>query len=167
MFANKACTQRQLLAVYDCFTKGSQIMIIKKKFRVSRPFIIASTIISLVATPAILMADASAPGAVKAKMHHRAKARPHARAKSRAMAKPQMQAPAPEMAEVAQPVYTPPPEPAPPAPVAEAAPAPAPAPAAPVAVAKSGGGTLLAVVGAAAVIAGIVALSSGGNSKSP
>jgi hypothetical protein len=142
-------------------------MIFSKSSRVSRPLIIASTILSLVATPAVLLADASAPSAVH-KKHHRAPAKRHARAKSRAMAKPamekpmmekpMMQEPAPQVAEAPQPVFTP--EPA-------AAPAPTPAPAAPVEVAKrGGGGTILAVLGAAAAIGVIVAVASGG-SKSP
>jgi hypothetical protein len=118
-------------------------------------------VFAFVATPTMSIADASNPGATrmhKAKAKHRARHRV-VRAKGRTPAPEQP--PAPEVVQAA-PEPMPMPEPAPAPQVVEAPPAPAPAPAAPLAVAKSGGsGWLLGVLGAAAVIAGVVVLADG------
>jgi acetyl esterase/lipase len=121
---------------------------------------------SLVIMPVIVYADASAPSAVKA---HKKKPMAH---KRKHRAKAAQRAPA-QPTEVAQaepaPVYQAPPAPEPtPAPVAEPMPAPAPAPApAPVMAEHHGSGALLGILGAAAVIGGIVAIAGGGGSSSP
>ncbi len=119
-------------------------------------------------TPAIIYADASNPVYSHKK---KAKAKPH---KRMARAKPAarqvaVQTPAPEPVytpppPAPEPVYTPPPVETPPPAPAYTPPPPAPAvPAAPVAH-GGGNGILLAVLGAAAVVGGIVIAS---DSKSP
>ena len=124
----------------------------------------AIVMVSLV-TPAVIYADASNPVYAqkkKAKM----KAKPHKRT---ARAKPAMrevavQQPAPAYTPPPEPAYTPPPAEAPaPAPVYSAPVQPAPPPAAPVAT-GGGSGVLLAVLGAAAVVGGIVLVA---DAKSP
>jgi hypothetical protein len=138
------------------------------KSSVAKTAVIATTILSLIAAPAIVYADASAPMAMKHKGHkHHARMKPHARHKAVARRAPAEPAPQ-QVAEVPQqPVYTPPPEPTPaPAPVAEAPPAPAPTPAPAPVVAHSGSSWLLPLLGVAAVAGGIIAATTG-KSKSP
>jgi hypothetical protein len=123
---------------------------------------------ALIATPVLVLADASAPTVMKAKPKKRMAPKPRMRAKPMARA---VEAPKPMMAEPMQEVVQAvEPTPEPPAPVAEApAPAPqAPTPA-PVAVKKGSGSSLLYVGGFAAAIGGIIAATSRGNDspKSP
>jgi hypothetical protein len=112
-----------------------------------------SAVSAFVVTPTMSIADASNPGATRM---HKAKPKHHARhriVRAKIM-KPAPTQPAP--IEAVQAAPEPMPEPAPAPQVVEAAPAPA----APLAVAKKGGsGWLLGVLGAAAVIAGIVVLA--------
>jgi hypothetical protein len=127
---------------------------------------------SLAIMPMIVYADASAPGAVK--VQHK-KAMTHKR-KHRAKAVAHHAAPQPTQVAQADPapVYQAPapvPEPAPVA-APEPAPMPAPAPAAPAApapvvAAHHGSSALLGILGAAAVIGGIIAVASGGSPASP
>jgi hypothetical protein len=130
----------------------------------TRGAIAALTAIAVVATPVIVMADASNPTAVrhhhakpKMKKHRRAAVRPVARAATPAP-EPVVRAPEPQVVEA-------PPAPEAPAPVAEAAPAAAAPAAAPVMASKGGSGLLLGLLGAAAVVGAIVAASSGGNNS--
>jgi hypothetical protein len=126
-----------------------------------------SAVSAFVVTPTMSIADASNPRATRM---HKAKPKHHARhriVRAKIM-KPAPTQPAP--IEAVQAAPEPMPEPAPAPQVVEAAPAPAPAPAtapaAPLAVAKKGGsGWLLGVLGAAAVVAGIVVLAD--NNKKP
>jgi cell division protein FtsN len=124
---------------------------------------------ALIATPVLVLADASAPQFMKAKPKKRMAPKPRMRAKPVARAaeapKPMMAEPAPEVVQAVEPA--PQPEPAP---VAEApAPAPAQATPAPVAVKKDGGSSLLYVGAFAAAVGGILAVTSRGNDnpKSP
>lgn len=146
--------------------------VMKSKF--AKPAMMVSTALSLIIAPAILYADASAPGIDRPKMM---KKKPHARVKAKArMAKPMMKKEpmAEPMAEKPA-MVEPAPEPAPaaPEPVAVAAPEPAPVPAPepapqPVAAAPRGGGsTIWLALGAAAAIAAGVIIASDGGSKSP
>jgi hypothetical protein len=134
--------------------------------------------LAVLATPAVLYADASAPWAAKhvAKKHktvkHVTRKRKSAVRSVRHRAPKPMAQPEPQVAQ-AEPAYTPPPEPAytpPPAPEPAYTPPPAPEPTAPVpvaAAAPSGGGfPFLAVLGGLAAIGGIVAVASS-NSSSP
>jgi hypothetical protein len=126
---------------------------------------------SLAIMPMIVYADASAPGAVKVhhkkpmahKRKHRAKAVAHRTVAeptqvAQAEPAPVYQAPPPEPTPVAAPEPAPMPAPAP------AAPAPAPAP---VMAEHHGSGALLGILGAAAVIGGIIAVAGGGSPASP
>lgn len=117
-------------------------------------------VFAFVATPTMSIADASNPSATR--MH---KAKPKHRARHRVV-RAKVRTPAPTQPQpVVETVQAPPeplpmPEPAPAPQVVEAPAAPAPAPEAPVVAAKSGGsGWLLGVLGAAAVVAGIVVLA--------
>ncbi len=131
------------------------------KISVGKSAIIAATIASLVATPAIVYADASAPMVRKAAKHHVARAKPKMRKRAVARSAPAEQ-PAPQVVEAPAPQPTYVPEraqvamPAPPAPTTVPTP-PAPAPEA----VSRGGGSLLAILGTVAVIGGIVAAASG------
>jgi hypothetical protein len=115
-------------------------------------------VFAFVSVPTMSIADASNPAATRMK----AKAKPKARARKR-MVRAQARAPQPVQQPVVETVQAPPepmPEPAPAPQVVEAPAAPAPSPAAPLSVAKSGGsGWLLGVLGAAAVVAGVVVLA--------
>jgi hypothetical protein len=124
-----------------------------------------SAVSAFVVTPTMSIADASNVGATRM---HKAKPKHHVRHRviRAKIMKPAPTQPAP--IEAVQAAPEPMPEPAPAPQVVEAAPAPAPAtaPAAPLAVAKKGGsGWLLGVLGAAAVVAGIVVLAD--NNKKP
>ena len=120
-------------------------------------------VFALVASPTMSIADASNPAATRM---HKAKPKHHARkrmlrAKARTV-QPVQQAPVETVQAPPEPM--PAPEPAPQIVEAPSAPA-ASTPAAPLAVAKKGGsGWLLGVLGAAAVVAGVVVLADG-NSK--
>jgi outer membrane biosynthesis protein TonB len=124
---------------------------------------------ALIATPVIVLADASAPSVMKAKPKKRMAPKPRMRAKPVARAveapKPVMAEPAAEVVQAAEPA----PQPEPPAQVAEAPPAPTQATPAPVAAKKGGVSSLLYVGGFAAAIGGIIAATSRGNDlpKSP
>jgi hypothetical protein len=123
---------------------------------------------ALIATPVMVLADASAPSVMKAKPKKRMAPKPRMRAKPVARA---VEAPKPMMAEPVQEVVQavePAPQPEPVAQVAEAPPAPTPPTPAPVAV-KKGVSSLLYVGGFAAAIGGIIAATSRGNDnpKSP
>ncbi len=129
--------------------------------------IIGGTVaLSVVGVPVAVLADASNPIYVP-KKKAAAKAKPKARvakAKPRAVAKPVAQPPmieAPVYTPTPAPVYTPAPPP-PPAPVYTPPPPVAPAPVAAPVAAKGGNGWLLGLLGAAAVVGGIV-LASGGD----
>jgi hypothetical protein len=123
-------------------------------------------VFAFVATPTMSIADASNPAATRMK----AKAKPKARARHRIVRAKIMKQPPVQQAPVVETVQAPPepmpaPEPAPAPQIVEAPAAPA-TPAAPLAVAKSGGsGWLLGVLGAAAVVAGIIVATD--SSKSP
>ncbi len=122
--------------------------------------------LSMVAAPVIVQADSSNPVYVpKKKMK--------AQVKPRAKAKPVMRKPAPKPM-VQEPVYSPPPPPVytpPPAPVytpPPPPPPPAPAPVAAAPVAKAGGnGLLVGLLGAAAVVGGILLVSGDDKPSSP
>jgi hypothetical protein len=138
------------------------------KSTIGKSAIIAATIVSLVATPAIVYADASAPMVRKAAKHHVARAKPKMRKRAVARSTP-VTRPAPQVVEapVTQPTYVP----DVPAQVAmPAAPAPTPAPpSAPVStpvMAAKGSSALLPILGLALVGAGIAAAASGGKAKS-
>ena len=122
-------------------------------------------VFALVASPTMSIADASNPAATrmyKAKPKHHARKR-MVRAKARTV-QPVQQAPVETVQAPPEPMPAPEPAPAPQVVEAPSAPA-APTPAAPLAVAKKGGsGWLLGVLGAAAVVAGVVVLADG-NSK--
>lgn len=138
--------------------KGSVMS--KISFKALSNILGVSAVFAFVATPTLSIADASNPAATRM---HKAKPKHHARhrmvhAKAQTPTQPQ-----PVETVQAAPEPMPAPEPAPAPQVVEAAPpAPAPPPAAPLAVAKSGGsGWLLGVLGAAAVVAGVVLLADG------
>jgi hypothetical protein len=128
---------------------------------------------SLVATPVIVFADASAPWVNKAVKKKPAVKKAAPRKRARPVARTRAPAPVeqPVVETVQAPVYEAPvPAPQPEVvPVAEApAPvAPQPAPAAPVAEAKSGSGWLYGLLGAAAVAGLIVAVAGDGSPASP
>jgi hypothetical protein len=113
-----------------------------------------SAVSAFVVTPTMSIADASNPHATRM---HKATPKHHARHR---IVRAKIMKPAPTQPAPIEAVQTAPePMPAPAPQVVEAAPASAP-PAAPLAVAKKGGsGWLLGVLGAAAVIAGIVVLA--------
>jgi hypothetical protein len=120
--------------------------------------------LAVVGVPVAVLADASNPIYVPRK---KAKAKPKARvakAKPRAVVKPMAQPPvmeAPVYTPPPAPVYTPPPPP-PPAPVYTPPPPVAPAPVAAPVAAQGGNGWIFGLLGAAAVVGGIV-LASGGD----
>ncbi len=128
---------------------------------------------AVLSVPVIVIADASNP-VYTPKKH--AKAKPavrHAKAKPVAHQAP-APAPEPTYTPAPEPAYTPPPAPEPaytpppPPPVAYTPPPVPAAPAAPVVEASSGGsGWLLGLLGAAAVIGGIVLAAGSGSSTSP
>lgn len=124
---------------------------------------------ALIATPVLVLADASAPSVMKAKPKKRMAPKKRMRAKPVARA---VEAPKPMMVEPVQEVVQavePAPQPEPPAQVVEAPPAPTPPTPAPVAAKSGGGNSLLYVAGFAAAIGGIIAATSRGNDnpKSP
>ena len=124
---------------------------------------------ALIATPVLVLADASAPSVMKAKPKKRMAPKPRMRAKPVARA---VEAPKPIMAEPVQEIVQAvesAPQPEPPAQVVEAPPAPTPPTPAPVAAKKGGASSLLYVGGFAAAIGGIIAATSRGNDnpKSP
>jgi hypothetical protein len=130
----------------------------KISFKVISNILGVFAVFAFVATPTMSIADASNPGATRM---HKAKAKHRARHR---VVRAKVRTPAPaqpvEVVQVTPEAPMPMPEPAPAPQVVEAPPAPATAPAAPLAVAKSGkSGWLLGVLGAAAVIAGVVVLS--------
>ncbi len=132
----------------------------KISFKILSNILGVFAVFAFVAMPTLSIADASNPGATR--MH---KAKPKHRARHRAV-RAKMVKPAPvqpvEVVQAAPEAPMPAPEPAPAPQVVEAPPAPTPAPAAPLAVAKTGGsGWLLGVLGAAAVVAGVVVLADG------
>jgi hypothetical protein len=131
------------------------------KSTIGKSAIIAATIVSLVATPAIVYADASAPMVRKAAKHHVARAKPKMRKRAVARSTP-VTRPAPQVVEapVAQPTYVPdvPAQVAMPAPPA---PTPAPAPVSTPVMAAKGSSALLPILGLALVGAGIAAAASG------
>jgi hypothetical protein len=139
------------------------------KFKTIANILGVFALFAFVATPTMSIADASNPAATRMK----AKAKPKARARQRVVRakvrtpQPVQQAPVETVqAPAPEPMLAPAPEPMPQVVEAPPAPAPAPEPAAPLTVAKSGGsGWLLGVLGAAAVVAGIVVATDG--SKSP
>jgi hypothetical protein len=124
---------------------------------------------ALIATPVLVLADASAPTVMKAKPKKRMAPKKRMRAKPIARAveapKPMMAEPVQEVVQAAEPA----PQPEPPAQVVEAPPAPTPPTPAPVAAKAGGGSSLLYLGGFAAAIGGIIAATSRGNDspKSP
>jgi hypothetical protein len=132
----------------------------KFSFKTIANIVSVFAVFAFVATPTMSIADASNPGATR--MH---KAKPKHRARHRVV-RAKVRTPAPAQPQpVVETVQTPPeplptPEPAPAPQVVEAPAAPTPAPETPVVAVKSGGsGWLLGVLGAAAVVAGIVVLA--------
>jgi hypothetical protein len=130
----------------------------KFKFKTIANILGVFAVFAIVAAPTMSIADASNPAVTQTK----AKAKPKARIRKRVVrAKIVQPAPPPPVQEavVAEPPAPPLPEPAPAPQVVEAPAAPTP-PAAPLSVAKRGGsGWLLGVLGAAAVVGGIVVLA--------
>jgi hypothetical protein len=144
--------------------KGSRMFDLIRR-RITNPLVAGASAVALIVAPAVLYADASAPGVNRPKAVKKMRAKPRAKVKPRAAARPVVQQPAPEP--VVETVYTPPPEPAP-VPMPEPAPAPvaaAPveAPAAPVATSGGGGSGLIIALVAAAAVAGGILLADGGN----
>lgn len=139
--------------------------------KLSSKILAAVAATSLVATPVIVFADASAPWVNKAVKKKPAVKKAAPRKRARPVAR--TRAPAPVQQPVVETVQTPvyeAPVPQPEVvPVAEApAPvAPQPAPAAPVAEVKSGSGWLYGLLGAAAVAGLIVAVAGDGSPASP
>jgi hypothetical protein len=137
------------------------------KFKTIANILGVFALFAFVATPTMSIADASNPAATRLK----AKAKPKARARQRVVRakvrtpQPVQQAPVETVqAPAPEPMPAPTPEPMPQVVEAPAAPAPEPAP---VAVAKKGGsGWLLGVLGAAAVVAGIVVATDSGTPAS-
>jgi outer membrane biosynthesis protein TonB len=138
-------------------------------FKTSARLLSSIAAAALIATPVIVLADASAPSVMKAKPKKRMAPKPRMRAKPMARAveapKPMMAEPAPEVVQAVEPA----PQPEPPAQVVEAPPAPTQPTPTPVAAKKGGASSLLYVGGFAAAIGGIIAATSRGNDspKSP
>ena len=133
-----------------------------------KAIIVSATAMSIMVAPAIIYADASAPG-IDRPQAIKKKPRVKAQRAARTQARPQMQTPEPvqEVVTLPEPAPAPLPEPvAIPEPVAVAS-QPAPAVTAPLSV-KSGSNVALIGLGVAAVIAGIVvAVDSGKTPASP
>jgi hypothetical protein len=138
--------------------------------KLSTNILVGSAVMTMAVMPVVSWADASAPGINRI---HKAKPKMRKRMVKPRIVRAAKPAPVEVVQEAAPPEAPPVPE-APPAPVVAEAPAPPPMeapapPAAPLAVAKKGGkGILIGLIGAAAVVAGvIIAADSNKSSNSP